>query len=528
MSVTKQVCLWGLCALLGCRALPRTPAGVLARLEAQPAGHLTGTLAALGPPMVLNREDFVWDARPSPDGTRVALSRLGMRAFHLTVFSLAAPAKPLVDVAVNPVEFNVEALDWSPDGAVIATASRDRSVRLFDAAQGAMRSQWLTDEALTTVAFHPRGELLAVGSAKGLVTVLRWPELAFVAEVRAHRDEVSGLAWAASGELFSSSWDRTVAVWRVEDGEAPVRGSRAAFERKAGLQLFRAVLDGRASASFVVDARVPVVVVRGALAQAAGLDVTSLTETVTIATAAGPQLVPLARARTVTLKGLTLTGLDLAVCDACVPQDAQAVLGQAALERLEVATDAVAGEYVFTPRAGAPGLVASSARQVVRRRVLSFEGSVNDVTVDAAGATLGLALSEAKAERTKAVYDREKRREVEPERPWDCAARVDAGTGQVLERFGGHRGVVSTAAVSPDGRALVSGGWDKKVLLHRGAEAQVESPFGWALRRVRFSRDGRRVVVAAWTPQNPLNDHQSDPAAVVYEARYLDDASVAP
>ena len=39
---------------------------------------------------------------------------------------------------------------------------------------------------------------------------------------------------------------------------------------------------------------------------------------------------------------------------------------------------------------------------------------------------------------------------------------------------------------------------------------------------MRFSRDGALVTVAAWTPQNPLNDHQSDPSAVVYEAVYGD------
>jgi len=39
---------------------------------------------------------------------------------------------------------------------------------------------------------------------------------------------------------------------------------------------------------------------------------------------------------------------------------------------------------------------------------------------------------------------------------------------------------------------------------------------------VRFSRDGSVVTVAAWTPQNPLGDHQSDPAAVVYDAVYPD------
>lgn len=523
----RRSCLCALVLLAGCRTLPKTPQDALSALEARPGGYLTGTVGALGPAKVLNREDFVWDARPSPDASKVALARLGMKSFHLSVFSLAEPGKPQVDVVVNPLEFNVESLDWSPDGALVATASRDRSVRLFDGQSGALKGQWLTDEALSAVAFHPKGELLAVGSTKGLVTVLRWPELSFVAEVRAHRDEVSGLAWASTGELFSSSWDRTVAVWVVEDATGTARASRALFEKKSGLNVFRGVVEGRASAAFIIDARTPVVVIRGALAQAAGLDVPSLTETVTIPTAMGPQLAPVARGRSVTLKNVTLTGLDLAVCDACVPQDAQAVLGQAALERLDVATDSATDEYVFTPKEGVAGVTATSPRSLVRRRVLSFEASVNDVTVDAAGAVLGLALSETKAERTKAVYDREKRKEVEPERPWDCAARVDAKSGQVLEKLTGHRGVVSTAGISPDGKTVVSGGWDKTVVLHRSPSPQVESPYGWAVRRVRFSRDGRLVTVAAWTPQNPLNDHQSDPAGVVYEALYLD-AAVAP
>jgi WD40 repeat protein len=526
MTVAPRSWLIVLVVLTGCRTLQRTSVDALQQLSTRPGSHLTGTVAGLGAPTVLNREDFVWDAKASPDGQRVAISRLGMKSFHLAVFPLAAPTKASVDVAINPLEFNVETLEWSPDGALVAAVSRDRSLRLFDASSGALKAQWLTDEALTTVAFHPKGELVAIGSTKGLVTVLQWPELRFVAEVRAHRDEVSGLAWASTGELFSSSWDKTVAVWTVDEVAGAPRSSRAVFEKKSGLNVFRGVVDQRASAAFVIDARTAVVVVRGALAQAAGLDVSSLTETVTLATAMGPQVVPVAKGRSITLKNVTLTSLDVAVCDACVPQDAQAVLGQAALERLDVATDPQTNEYVFTPKAGMSGVEATSPRALVRQRVLSFEASVNDVSVDASGSVLGLAMSETKAERTKVVYDREKKKEVEPERPWDCAARVDAKTGRVLETLKGHRGVVATVGLSPDGRTVVSGGWDKKVILHT-ASPQVESGYGWAIRRVRFSRDGRFVTVAAWTPQNPLNDHQSDPSAVVYEALYQD-ATVAP
>jgi hypothetical protein len=43
--------------------------------------------------------------------------------------------------------------------------------------------------------------------------------------------------------------------------------------------------------------------------------------------------------------------------------------------------------------------------------------------------------------------------------------------------------------------------------------------FGWSVRRVRFSPDGRRVGVAAWTPQLASNA-ESDPAAALFEVRY--------
>ena len=516
----------GLVFVASCKTLPKTPPEALAALQAKPAGHLRGTVVALGTPQVFNREDFVWDTKVSPDSRSVAVSRLGMKSFHLALFGLDDPKKARADVVVNALEFNVEGIDWSPDGALVAAVSRDRSVRVFDANSGAQKGAWLTDEALTAVAFHPKARLLAIASTKGLITVLTWPELGFVAEQRGHTDEITGLAWASTGELFSSSWDRSVSVWKVEETSGSAKESRARYEKKSGVQVFRAVVDGKASASFVVDSRLPIVVVRSALAQTVGIDVLSLTESVSIPSAMGAQMSRVAKGKSLAFKGLTVRNLDVAVCDACLPQDAQAALGQAFLDRVAVATDESTQEFVLTPKADAADVSATFPRALVRTRRFTFEGSVNDVSVDASGAVLGVALSELKGERTREVYEREKRREVEPERAWDCAARVDAASGKVLDTLKGHRGVVSSAAISPDGKTIVSGGWDKKVVLHGALEPQVES-FGWSIRRVRFSRDGRLLTVAAWTPQNPLNDHQSDPAAVVYEVVYSE-ASVSP
>lgn len=524
----RRLLVGALVALAGCRAVPATSPSVLAALAARPQGYLLGAPRALGARTVLNREDFVYDARLSPDGTLAAVSRLGPASFHLSLHELVkdGEARRRADVALNPLEFDVEGLAFSPDGARVATVSRDGALRLFSSADGAPLGAWLTDEPLVSVAFSSDGALLALGSAKGLVTVLRAQGLGFLAELRAHADEVRGLAFTPRGTLVSGGWDarvRELALAPLTEGPGVVR---TRVTRLSGLAAFRAVFDGAVSATVVLDARLPLVVVRPSLARALGLDVARLTETASIPTAYGLQLAPLARGRRLAVKQLTLEGVDLAVCEACVPAGAEAALGGPALEQVTPAFDDAAGELVLRPAPTASRVQVKDAVGLVALRTHAFPAPVNDLTLDARGETLGLAFSETKAERTRAVYEREKAGQVEPARDWDCAARVALASGAVLQRVHGHRGVVATAAISPDGQTLATGGWDRKVILH-GPTPSQDDGYGWSVRRVRFSRDGRRLVVAAWTPQVPTGDHQSDPAAVVYEVAW-GDATVAP
>ncbi|MBS1153268.1 MAG: domain G-beta repeat protein, partial [Myxococcaceae bacterium] len=487
--------LCGLLCLAGCQTLPRLPDSTLAALTGP--GYLTGAVAGLRGRVVLNEIDFVYDAKFSDDSRRLALSRLGAKSFDLLVFEpWRAPPRPLFEAAINPHAFDVESVAFSPDGRHLAAVSRDGSVRLFDAQTGAAVGGWLTEEPLVTVAFHPQGRWLAVGSEQGLVTLLELvaapPEvkLRFANERQAHQGQVRGLAFAADGRLFSAGWDKAVVVLGLEEQPATAHAAAVRFERKAGFAQVRGTINDLASVLIALDARMPqVLVLRSTLAQAIGLDPAKLTETTTVTSSYGAQLARVAHGVRLAFKGLKLDGLDAVICDACLPADAQAVLGQGFLDAVELAFDETAGQVVLK-RKDAGGASGERQLAITERKRFTFPAYPNDLSIDRAGRVLGLAFSQTKAERTLEVYAREKRHEVEPEREWDVGARVDADTGAVLQTYRGHRGVVATAAVSPDGSTLATGGWDQRLLLHLKPGPVVEQ-FGDALRRVRFSPDGR-------------------------------------
>ncbi|WP_223641831.1 WD40 repeat domain-containing protein [Corallococcus sp. EGB] len=528
--------LAGVLALTGCA---HTAVGVglsadtLGRLESTPGGFLSGAVEGFdGEPTVLNLKDFIYALDFAPTGSRVAYTRLGLDAYHASVWDLApASARPggstapvmRADPSVNAQQYDVEGVAFSPDGARVATVSRSGAVQLFDAATGAQVAALATEEPLVSVAFHPDGRWLAVGSAAGLVSLLSVTDLAFGAEARLHTGPVSALAFAADGTLYSGGWDGHVRASDTPEQTQTPGVARTHFERRGGATAVQGRVDSGPPVVLVLDSRTPVVVLTAAAAAAAGIDVALLKDTVTVPGALGNTVARLARGRTLRFKALTLPGVDVAVCDACVPQGSQGVLGAPFSERVDAAFDEATAEAVLTLRGAAPqGALPVASRALSPRRDFTFPAHVNDVTVDARGRRLGVAFSQEKAERTLAVYQRERKGVEAPQGPWNASALVDAASGQVLRKWELHHGVVSTAAIAPDGRSLASGGWDRRVYLFtEGApEPKGALEFGWTVRRVRFSPEGRQLGVAAWTPQKITGNQESDPAAVVVDVRY--------
>ncbi|KAI9812506.1 MAG: hypothetical protein M1832_000400 [Thelocarpon impressellum] len=120
----------------------------------------------------------------------------------------------------------VLAVAWSPDDSTIATGSMDNTVRLWGAQSGKPigspmkgHSKWVSNLAWEPYHAQTQGQP-RVASASKDATVRIWNATLQRVEMvlSGHKGSISCVRWGGTGFIYTASHDKSIKVWRTEDG----------------------------------------------------------------------------------------------------------------------------------------------------------------------------------------------------------------------------------------------------------------------------------------------------------------------
>jgi WD40 repeat protein len=107
-------------------------------------------------------------------------------------------------------------VSFSPDSQMLASASYDNTVKLWNRKGEIIRTLKGSTDSVARVRFNPSGKILATTSWDNQIQVWRLDDT-LIKTLEGHKDRVTSISWSNDGKaLASASEDKTAIVWNLD------------------------------------------------------------------------------------------------------------------------------------------------------------------------------------------------------------------------------------------------------------------------------------------------------------------------